>query len=125
RIGRWGRGCILPISSCPSCARQACSPCRRRLKRAGSRKRWECILSLRSARPFSEHLLPDCVLSHGRRILALMSEITPETLLTAGGLVLMTIAVWWGGKAVKGWFWACYAGLMVLALAYALWRWLR
>jgi hypothetical protein len=31
-----------------------------------------------------------------------MSEITPETLLTAGGLVLMTIAVWWGGKAVKG-----------------------
>ena len=38
-----------------------------------------------------------------------MSEITPETLLTAGGLVLMTIAVWWGGKAVKGWFWAFYA----------------
>ena len=53
-----------------------------------------------------------------------MSEITPKTLLAAGGLVLMTIAVWWGGKAVKGWFWACYAVLMVLALAYALWRWL-
>ena len=23
RIGRWGRGCIVPISSCPSCAREA------------------------------------------------------------------------------------------------------
>ena len=54
----------------------------------------------------------------------LMSEITPETLLAAGALILLLIAVWWGGKAVKGWFWTCYAVLMVLALAYALWRWL-
>jgi hypothetical protein len=61
---------------------------------------------------------------HGSFEGALMSEITPETLLTAGGLVLMTLFVWWGGKAAKSWFWACYAVLMVLALAYALWRWL-
>ena len=60
----------------------------------------------------------------GRGLCLSMSEITPETLLTAGGLVLMTIFVWWGGKAAKGWFWAFYAVLMVLALAYALWRWL-
>ena len=45
---------------------------------------------------------------HGSFEGALMSEITPETLLTAGGLVLMTIAVWWGGKAVKGWFWKAH-----------------
>jgi hypothetical protein len=36
----------------------------------------------------------------------------------------MLIAVWWGGKAAKGWFCACYAVLMVLVLAFALWRWL-
>jgi hypothetical protein len=40
-----------------------------------------------------------------------MREITPETLLTAGALILMP---------AKSWFWACYAVLMVLALAYAL-----
>jgi hypothetical protein len=36
----------------------------------------------------------------------------------------MLIAVWWGGKAVKGWFWACYVTLLIVSLLYALWRWL-
>jgi hypothetical protein len=44
----------------------------------------------------------ECIGEAGRGLCLSMSEITPETLLTAGGLVLMTILVWWGGKAAKG-----------------------
>jgi hypothetical protein len=45
----------------------------------------------------------------------------PGILLAAGRLTLTAVLV---GKAVKGWFSACYAVLMVLALAYWAWRWL-
>ena len=88
-------------------------------------RRVERILNLPIGSPFSITSLGElrsCAWTKNTG--PLMSEITPETLLAAGALILLLIAVWWGGKAVKGWFWTCYAVLMMLALAYALWHWL-